>query len=337
MSIWQNYSKEERLVMLQQTALREHLPQAAIEKDWWVTVVLKALFMTDAAPAMLFKGGTSLSKGWHLIERLSEDVDIAIDHSFFGVNGTNKSQRDKLRKKARAYILEELSVQLDEKMKELDLRDYRIQCVTRRDDGSTIDSDKDPTCILIWYEPVCEEQIGYIPPRVKVEITCLSMSEPSEVKEIRSLVSNHYHEEDNGTASSIRTVVPARTFLEKAFLLNEEFQKDRPRHVRMSRHLYDLCQLMDTKYGCEALTNNALYEEIVKHRETYYSLKYVDYERHSPELIDFVPPVSQREDWSRDYDNMLLSFIYGEAPSFTTLLKRMEELRDRFRKINKNN
>jgi len=101
--------------------------------------------------------------------------------------------------------------------------------------------------------------------------------------------------------------------------------------------LYDLCQLMDTKYGCEALKDNALYEEIVKHRETYYSLKYVDYERHSPELIDFVPPVSQREDWGRDYDNMLLSFIYGKAPSFTTLLKRMEELRERFRKINKNN
>ena len=55
MSIWQNYSKGERIVMLQQTALKKHLPQAAIEKDWWVTVVLKALFMTDAAPAMLFK------------------------------------------------------------------------------------------------------------------------------------------------------------------------------------------------------------------------------------------------------------------------------------------
>ena len=61
MSIWLNYSKRERIVMLQQTALREHLPQTAIEKDWWVTVVLKALFMTEAAPAMLFKGGTSLS------------------------------------------------------------------------------------------------------------------------------------------------------------------------------------------------------------------------------------------------------------------------------------
>ena len=165
MSIWQNYSKRERIVMLQQTALREHLPQTAIEKDWWVTVVLKALFMTEAASAMLFKGGTSLSKGWHLIERLSEDVDLAIDHGFFGVHGTNKSQRDKLRKKARAYIVEKLSVQLDEKMKELGVHDYRVESVTTKEDGTVIDSDKDPTSILVWYEPVCEEQIGYIPPR----------------------------------------------------------------------------------------------------------------------------------------------------------------------------
>lgn len=313
------------------------MPQTAIEKDWWVTVVLKALFMTEAAPAMLFKGGTSLSKGWHLTERLSEDVDLAIDHSFFGVNGTNKSQRDKLRKKARAYIVEELSVQLDEKMKELGVRDYRVESVTTKEDGTVIDSDKDPTSILVWYEPVCEEQIGYVPPRVKVEITCLSMSEPSEMKEIRSLISNYYQEEDNDSVSSIKTVVPTRTFLEKAFLLNEEFQKDRPRHVRMSRHLYDLHQLMDTKYGYEALKDTGLYEEIVKHREAYYSLKYVDYGRHAPEQIDFVPPASQRENWSRDYDNMLLSFIYGEAPDFTTLLKRMEELRERFRNIHADN
>ena len=105
----------------------------------------------------------------------------------------------------------------------------------------------------------------------------------------------------------------------------------------MSRHLYDLHQLMDTKYGYEALKDTGLYEEIVKHREAYYSLKYVDYERHAPERIDFVPPASQRENWSRDYDNMLLSFIYGEAPDFTTLLKRMEELRERFRNIHADN
>ena len=333
--MWQNYTKGERSVMLQQAALKENLPQVAIEKDWWVTMVLKALFMTEAAPAMLFKGGTSLSKGWHLIERLSEDVDLAIDHSFFGVNGTNKSQRDKLRKKARAYIVDVLSVQLDKSMKELGVSGYRIENVTMREDGSPIDSDKDPTCILVWYESVCEERIGYIPPRVKVEISCLSLSEPSEMKAIRSLICNHFPEEDEGASSAIKTVVPTRTFLEKAFLLHEEFRKDKPRHVRMSRHLYDLHQLMDTEYGVNALADVGLYDEIVKHREAYYALKYVDYGTLVPGLIDFVPPEAVRQEWSIDYDNMLESFIYGEAPSFDELIARMEVLRERFRAVEK--
>lgn len=333
MSIWQDYSVEERNVMLQQTGLKEQLPQPAIEKDWWVTAVLKALFMTEAASALLFKGGTSLSKGWHLIDRLSEDVDLALDHGFFGINGTNKSQREKLRKTARRYIMDTLSLQLDSKLKELGVSGYRIENVTTKQDGSPIDSDKDPSCLLVWYEPVCEERIGYIPPRVKVEISCLSMSEPSEVKEIKSLISNHYAEEDEGTACAIRTAVPTRTFLEKAFLLNEEFQKNNPRHVRMSRHLYDLDRLMDTEYGRAALADRDLYDEIVKHRETYYVLKYVDYGKHSPELIDFVPPEAVLADWSRDYDSMKESFIYGNALPFDELIGRMKELRERFRRM----
>ena len=332
-SIWQNYTTPERSVMLQRVAAKEELPQPAIEKDWWVTVVLKALFETEAAPALLFKGGTSLSKGWHLIERLSEDVDIAIDHSFFDVNGTNKSQREKLRKTARRYIHEQLSPQLRERLEAMGVKDFRIENVTTRDDGSPIDSDKDPTVILVWYEPVCQETIDYIQPRVKVEISCLSMSEPKEVKPIQSLIGGLFAEEDEGTACSVATVVPERTFLEKAFLLNEEFQKEHPRHVRMSRHLYDLYKLMDTDYGKAALADGKLYGEIVRHRSLYYALKYVDYNRHLPGLIDFCPAEKLLPDWNRDYDNMLESFIYGKAPSFDELITAVRRLVERFRMV----
>lgn len=333
MSKWIDLDVAERRAILRAAEIEEKLRQPAIEKDWWVTVVLKALFLTEAAPALLFKGGTSLSKGWHLIDRLSEDVDLALDHTFFGINGTNKSQRDKLRKTSRRYIMGTLSQKLDERLKELGVSGYRIENVTTKQDGTPIDSDKDPSCLLVWYESVCDEQISYIPPRVKVEISCLSMSEPSEVKAIETLVSKHFPEEDNDTACAIRTVVPTRTFLEKAFLLNEEFQKNKPRHVRMSRHLYDLERLMDTEFGRAALADRELYEEIVKHRETYNVLKYVDYGKHAPERIDFVPPEAVMADWSRDYDNMLESFIYGKALSFDELIARIRELRERFRKV----
>ena len=78
MAHWQQYNIEERLQLLDIASAEKNLPKLAIEKDWWVTMVLKALSQTQYSNLFSFKGGTSLSKGWSLIERFSEDVDIAI-------------------------------------------------------------------------------------------------------------------------------------------------------------------------------------------------------------------------------------------------------------------
>ena len=104
---------------------------------------------------------------------------------------------------------------------------------------------------------------------------------------IRSLIGKSFDGEDTDTDSLVRTVVSTHTFLEKLFLLAEEFQKEKPRSVRMSRHLYDLEKLMDTKYGEETLSNRNLHDAIVEHRKTYYALRYVNYDLHSPSTINF--------------------------------------------------
>ena len=78
MKHWQQLTIEERLDVLEITAAKTGLPQLAVEKDWWVTMVLKALTTTRHFDLMSFKGGTSLSKGWNLIKRFSEDIDIAL-------------------------------------------------------------------------------------------------------------------------------------------------------------------------------------------------------------------------------------------------------------------
>lgn len=293
--IWFNNEPEDRLAMLQQTAKGHYgINQVAIEKDWWGTVVLKALFRTDCHEALIFKGGTSLSKGFNIIERFSEDVDLAISHSFFGIEKTNKSQREKLRKTARAYIHEILSKQLDDQLRKMGITGYSIENVTRVQDANgewrLIDSDKDPTVILLHYPSIVETPIDYIPPRIKIEISCLSMNEPTEVCEIHSLIGYTFKQEDADADCSIRTVLPTRTFLEKMFLLAEEFQKEKPRSVRMSRHLYDLEKIMDTEYGRDALADRSLYDAIVEHRRIYYALNYVNYDLHNPASIDFMVP-----------------------------------------------
>ena len=83
MTRWTDHNDTERMVMLQQAADAEGLPEYAVEKDWWVTMVLKAMFQTSVAEWLEFKGGTSLSKGWRLIDRFSEDIDLALSYRFF--------------------------------------------------------------------------------------------------------------------------------------------------------------------------------------------------------------------------------------------------------------
>lgn len=335
MKLWLNNTIEDRLYMLQKAA-KDHpgINQLAIEKDWWVMVTLKALFRTTCADSLIFKGGTSLSKGFQIIERFSEDIDLAISHSFFGIDKTSKSQREKLRKMARVFVHDTLSSELDARLQELGVSGYRVENVTHQldKDGNlkAIDSDKDPTVILLHYDSVVEGSVDYIPPRVKIEISCLSMDEPTEVREIQSYIADSFKEEDE-TLASIRTVLPSRTFLEKIFLLAEEFQKDKPRHVRMSRHLYDLERLMDSEYGRKALADRGLYDAIVEHRRTYYALKYVDYDKHDPRAISFVPPASVQELWAADYADMKRYFIYGDSLSFEQLIERVEELQERVR------
>lgn len=339
-NLWLNNELVDRVAMLQKTET-EHpgINQVAIEKDWWVTVALRTLFQTDCRDSLIFKGGTSLSKGFNIIERFSEDIDLAISHTFFGVEKTNKNQRDKLRKAARKYIHESLSAQLDAKLKAMGVTGYSIANVTqvKGKDGEwhPIDSDKDPTVILLHYPSIVEETISYIPPRVKLEISCLSMDEPTEEREIHSLIGESFEGEDTDTNCKIRTAVPTRTFLEKMFLLAEEFQKEQPRSVRMSRHLYDLDKLMDLQYGLEALADRSLYDTIVEHRRTYYALKYVNYDLHDPATISFLVPEAQREAWMTDYANMRRFFIYGKSPEFEVLMQRMEELQARVRGITK--
>ena len=238
---------------------------------------------------------------------------------------------------ARRYILDVISSELDANLKSMGIKGYRIENVveTVDDNGvvTTVASDKDPSVILVHYDSILKTTNEYIPPRVKIEISCLSMNEPTEERLVSSYVEQTFPGEDDSASATISTVVPTRTFLEKAFLLCEEFQKKEPRHIRMSRHLYDLERLMDTEFGKQALEDKDLYERIVKHRSVYYSVGYVDYDKLKPNVIDFIPRKELISDWKSDYTEMREHFIYGNKLSFEELINRMKELQERFRKI----
>ena len=342
MSSWQNHSIDERISMIQSVAQDHNIEDNAIEKDWWVTVVLKALFNTSCGKWLLFKGGTSLSKGWNLINRFSEDIDISIGRNFFGdvlnlpfAKCENNNQVKKLRKASRDYIHGTLSSELDAELLKKGVKGYTIMNETvTGEPPRPIDHDSDPTIIFVNYESILPSSMRLIDARVKIEISCLSMSEPYEQCEIRSLVFDKFPEEDDEMAASINTVTPSRTFLEKALLLSEELQKEEPRTLRMSRHLYDLDRLMDTEFGQKSLNDGNLYKAIVEHRRRFYHLGYVDYDKDYPTSIDFIPRNEVLKAYRLDYEtNMVDGYIYGEAKPFKELMKRMEKLLHDFRQI----
>ena len=326
-------SQEQQLRLLNQLVRQTNFAPEIIEKDWWVTMTLKALFETSCHEFLSFKGGTSLSKGWNLINRFSEDIDLSLHHSFFGIESTNKSQREKLRKQSRVFIVNELSKELEKQFHSLGVLDVKVIPVTMTEgnDPQPIDSDKDPVALRVQYPSILPSSSSYMLPFVKVEISCLSMDEPTEVIELQSMIHAAYPANDEGVVVMARTVRPTRTFLEKAFLLCEEFQKAKPRTRRMTRHFYDMYKLAHTPFGEEALQDNALYRRIVEHREAYYHVHYVDYSRLLPENISFLPPDELLKGYKEDYLMMLSEYIHDPAaPSFEELIQFLAELQERF-------
>lgn len=338
---WIDLSQVEREAALNTVAVRYGIDMPSVEKDWWVTAVLHALFRTSFAPYLLFKGGTSLSKGWHLIHRFSEDIDIALGREWFAEQGyafaacANKSQRERLRKLSRQVVHTMLADELRQQLTELGLMDCEVVPVTTvvRDGVNVpIDSDKDPTVLQVRYQTVIEGfNPDYLQPIVKIEISCLSLKEPFAIRSITSLLHDTFVDLDEDICSSINTVSPERTFLEKALLLNEEFQKAKPRTRRMSRHYYDLEKLMDTEFGKKALTDSKLYNHIIEHRQQFYNLHYMDYSKDRSENISIYPPKDLLDAFRTDYANMVNTFIFKEAPSFDLLMQRIFELEQRFR------
>ena len=201
-------------------------------------------------------------------------------------------------------------------------------------DAQPIASDKDPVVLHVQYQSVLPHTSNYMLPFVKVEISCLSMDEPTELISLESMIHEVYPNYDTDAIIQARTVRPTRTFLEKAFLLCEEFQKENPRTLRMTRHLYDLYRLAQTPFAKEAMEDVELYHKIVQHREAYYHIKYVDYSMLLPNAISFVPPENLIGDYKVDYQMMLQEYIYDEqAPSFEELLDFMSQLQQQFRNI----
>lgn len=313
-----------------QTELK--LPAQAIEKDFWVTVILQAIFSLPIAQHLVFKGGTSLSKAWNLIDRFSEDIDLALNPEALGLEqgDMTKKQIKKLRKASSIFVSETFSSQLIQRLTELGLPNWLS--VEVQPDGVGDNTYPEPRQIYITYRSVVANTFNYIRPIVVLEIGARSLIEPTEAVDISSMLSQVIPLQPI-CSPKIVTAIPAKTFLEKVFLLHELFSIEGHgmQANRKSRHLYDLWKMMDKPFAIAAIHNDNLWETIRHHREIFTSVSGMDYSLDIRKNLTLVPREDIRANWESDYESMSSAMIYGDKPTFDALCDQMRVLQERFK------
>lgn len=322
----------EKAAIFTEIATQKGMKPFAVEKDWWVSRTLEIIFQMPIAQHLVFKGGTSLSKAWKLINRFSEDIDLAIDKEFFGFSGElSKNQRDKLRKTAGAYTTGTFFEELKQAFEAKGFTELRFEVIEAKD------SDQDPRVLEIYYPYVIKRDTDYLLPRVQIEVSCRSLREPFTNQTFGSLVDEFYAGKDFAEPLfKVPTVNAERTFLEKLFLLHEEFHRpaDKMRVDRLSRHLYDVYHLTKAGVADKAINDKELYETIVAHRYKFSRVGEVDYNLHNPTTLNPIPPDELMGEWEADYAKMKEDMIYEEnKPSFENLIDNLNELRNQLQTV----
>lgn len=327
---WFKLPDETRLRIFTEAGRSLGLLPFAVEKDWWVVHTLTVIYTMDCAGSLVFKGGTSLSKGWNLIQRFSEDIDLALDREYLGFSGElQNADVRRLRRKSYEYLTETFTPELQKKFAEVGFTEVTIKY------REVPNHDQDPMVIEVYYSKLTEKDT-YLKPGVLVEVGSRSLQEPFTDRSFVTMVAENYPGQPySDKPITIPTVNPERTFLEKIFLLHEEFQKaeDKRRVEGLSRHLYDIEILSRTEFSETALKDAVLYNTIVMHRSKFSRISGVDFVNHSPDKIAFVPPEHVLPDWETDYNEMKENMIYGEALPFSELIEKLRKLQSRINTI----
>jgi predicted nucleotidyltransferase component of viral defense system len=313
------------------------LQAVSVEKDFWVCWTLRELFsLLGVGEHLTFKGGTSLSKAWKLIERFSEDIDLVVDKEALGFGGDaapDKAPSQKQRKvrleslmdACQAWVQGILQPALAERIEStLGPTGWLLEVDPEMPDGQ---------CLLFHYPSVFSpEAAGYVRPVVKIELGARSDDWPNETRSIQPYVIEQFPALDPDATCSVRVLAAERTFWEKACLLHEETFRpaDKPRKPRMARHYYDLWCLLRAGVGVKALVQAELFKRVAEHREIFFRFSWVDYSTHKPGTFRLVPPNDHLSHWKTDHHAMLGPMFFGETPTFDELIAAVAEFEKAF-------
>jgi predicted nucleotidyltransferase component of viral defense system len=274
--------------------------------------------------AFVFKGGTSLSKAYHVIERFSEDIDIILDWRKIVSteedpwNDRSKTKQDQYNKlvnaRAAEFYASDLVPCLNSELEEI------------LGSGQWVAVDENDEMVVNFYYPQLFE-VEYLRDKVRLEIGPLAEWLPSHVIDIQSFVSEKYPQLFDRKVTEILTIDVERTFWEKLTILHKmaNFPENKNLPPRYARHLYDVYCMTNSPVKEQAFARKELLEKDVIFKQKFYYAKSAHYETATLKEISLIPADHIMDAVKQDYAAMK-NMIYGDYPGFETIIEQLKEL-----------
>jgi hypothetical protein len=308
-----------------------------VEKDFWVCWILKTLFSLPTSGSHLtFKGGTSLSKCYNVIKRFSEDVDVSIERTFLTSQesiepdekqGTKENKRRivRLKQACQEKIADVVIPELEEKIKSelFGVGEWQIRLDP---------DDPDKQTVLFTYPSVVDNDVsgGYVQPVVKIELGARSDHWPVEVMSVKPYVSSADGKMTiEGT--EVRVLGAERTFWEKATILHAISHGSKLR-ARMSRHYYDVGEMVGTSIYTKAIQNIDLLIKVAEHKALFFKDSKAHYDLAKPGSLRLMPLEEHLALLNDDYRQMQEMF-FEDSPSFESILDKLKTAEEEINRI----
>ena len=326
---------KDRTELFQAAAIKMGMLPNVVEKDFWVCFMLDHLFHDcQYKKAFVFKGGTSLSKSYHVIERFSEDIDLILDWRKIITDGGNpwsersKTKQDQFNKQINAEAAKFYENEFVPKLnKELE---------KKLGDGEWVAVDSEDEMVVNFYYPQIFES-EYLRSCVRLEIGPLAEWMPSHETVVSPFAAEKYPDVFTQKETSVLTIDVERTFWEKLTILHKiaNFPEGKVLPARYARHLYDVYNLGNSQVKESAFARKELLEKDVAFKQKFYYAKSAHYETATLNSIELMPSDGVLDALKADY-NAMRNMIYGEIPEFEEILNYLNALQEEVHKLTVN-
>jgi hypothetical protein len=324
----------EQALIIRETAAKRGLLPVMVEKDFWVSWTLAALFShPQFGKQLVFKGGTSLSKVFGVIERFSEDIDLSVSPAFLGINEDLVESRNQATAR-----MKELEAACIERVREQFLPELeRIACEALGKPRTAmkwmafeVDAVTKSPVVLFHYPSTEPSGFGYLPRSVKMEFGSLTDQRPVGHHNIRPWLAEEFPKLFEDFQCELVALELERTFWEKATILHAEHHRiaTTPMRDRFSRHYSDVAALARHAVTETALARDDLRQRVAEWKSLFFAAKWARYELARPGTFCLVPPEFRRSELEKDYHAMRDMFLTA-PPSFENILETVRDLEKR--------